>query len=266
MIADSGGTKTDWVLIGIGEKQKFTTSSGHPVNWNEEYWNELAVVLKQKVIPQKCDLYYFGAGCLQRKFRDEAVRRFEKMGFRAKVFSDLHAVGYALYGNSKGWCGIAGTGSVLFKWSRNDIVDLIGGKGHLLGDEGSGYYFGKLIRNALRENQLNLEQYKILNKTGVFVQLKDIHPKNEKKELAKIAKLLSDFKEQFREYHLQNVQLFYDSHLKDIAIGELRFSGSYVYHHQGFWISKFGEFGVKMGKILERPIDMLVEQKAYFIE
>lgn len=52
--------------------------------------------------------------------------------------SDLHGAGYSLFGKESGWGTIMGTGSVLFQWKEQEVVQEIGGKGHLSGDEGSG--------------------------------------------------------------------------------------------------------------------------------
>ena len=42
LVADSGGTQTDWCFVSeTGVREYFTTKSFHPSNWNEDFFKEL---------------------------------------------------------------------------------------------------------------------------------------------------------------------------------------------------------------------------------
>ena len=59
---------------------------------------------------------------------------------------------YAAFGEEPGVLLSAGTGSICLLKTADGPLEQLGGKGYLLGDEGSGYYIGNLaIRNALEE-------------------------------------------------------------------------------------------------------------------
>ena len=266
LIADSGGSKTDWVLIKNEEIISFSGPSCHPHFWSPKFWNELSEFLNKKVAPENCKLYFFGSGCLRKPNNEIAKDAFEKMGFKAKIFSDLHAVGYALQGNQPGWCGIAGTGSVLFNWSGKDVEKIIGGKGHETGDEGSGYYFGKLILNAFRERKLSIVQQHLIENVGLHELLMNLNPVENKKEISVIPKMLAAEKELFKEFHYENIRQFIQKHIDLEFCSTISMSGSYVFFLEKEWREICDKFGVKIDLIIEKPIQLLVEQSHLFID
>lgn len=266
LIADSGGSKTDWALIKNDEVVYFSGPSCHPHFWSPKFWEKLSSFLKEKVDPQDCKLFFFGSGCLRKPNNEIAKNAFEKIGFETKVFSDLHAAAYALKGNDSGWCGIAGTGSVLFEWSGTEVKQIIGGKGHEVGDEGSGYFFGKLIFNAFNEGSLSMDQSILLMKNGLNERFRELNPLENKKEISEIPKMLSGEKELFKEFHTENIRQFIQKHIDLSAVSTISLSGSYVFFHQEEWKEIFSEFGVKIDLIIEKPISRLIEQRPYFID
>ena len=266
LIADSGGTKTDWCLINFaGEKVFFTTESAHPSNWNDAFFVRLTDSLK--VIPeiQLTDLYFFGSGCLNDVNRQFLEQKLVDIGFcKVKVKSDLHGAGHALFGKEPGWGAILGTGSVVFKWDGENVVKVIGGKGHLTGDEGSGFYFGKLVYEAYLGSQLNPQQEKtfsrfILEKIGLS-QLKI------GKNLAEITRDLYPFKIDFKDYHEKNIEIFYETHLKKEAISSLRILGGYAYYHTLILCPFLERKNISVQQVIDKPIVNLVEQIEGFID
>lgn len=88
---------------------------------------------------------------------DEENRSFLKNVLKAyaphiQVFDDAHI---AMYANLKNDCGIvltAGTGSIVYGRNRQGQVLRVGGWGHLMGDEGSGYQIGIQALNVIARN------------------------------------------------------------------------------------------------------------------
>src|SRR5690606_6408527 len=143
---EGGGTKTDWRILEEGQViDSFQTRSYHPSHWNDVFFEEVAEFWIKK-LPSTYKLKGFLAGRLRLEKRSELESALLKRGLHFSVSSDLHAAGIAAYGpHGRGWCAIAGTGSVLFHFNAGEVTEIRGGKGHEEGDEGSAYYFGKLV-------------------------------------------------------------------------------------------------------------------------
>lgn len=162
LIADSGSTKTDWVLLdGNGEVKWSGKSQGlNPYHMSEE---EILRVLREDVWKKMSSskdvelsglkaVFFYGSGVT------EAMRpMMESLLSRVFVGADVHAesdmlgAARALLGNEKGIAVILGTGSNNCYYDGERIVDGIPPLGYILGDECSGTAIGKaFLRIVLR--------------------------------------------------------------------------------------------------------------------
>lgn len=266
LIADSGGTKTDWCAVMNGERIFFETGSCHPANWNAAFWDQLRRDLQAHVDLPRTNLYFFGAGCLNTENRLVAEAAFQKMNFNGvNVKSDLHGAGYALFGKKEGVGIISGTGSVLFYWKDETILKHVGGKGHLIGDEGSGFYFGKLLREKWRNNALLTTQKKVLNPT-VREILTTVNTQNEKFALASLSKLLQNHVAVFRDLHEANINAFIATHFEAETPDQVALLGGYGFGNQSLWRTILAKSGIELTVVLEKPIVSLVERMESFID
>ena len=147
---DAGGTKT----IGILYKENQAIDSikgemGNPiVNFNTAVNNVIQVIenllLKNKV--NYSDISYISIGMAGASTRiPELTSAFkEKLHCKFEIESDLKMSHIATFKNKDGNLFIAGTGSSLLCRKNNQFIQK-GGWGHILGDEGSGYWIGKQI-------------------------------------------------------------------------------------------------------------------------
>lgn len=260
LIADSGGTKTDWCLVKDDQRIFFETRSCHPVNWKENFWEKLSGELSEYADLASAELYFFGAGCLNVENKNLATTQFQAMNFRkVTVKSDLHGAGYALFGKESGAGIISGTGSVLFFWENEEIVHRVGGKGHLGGDEGSGYYFGKLLKDKWEANDLTVEQKRLLHPTGLQV-LNSLNANNEKFSLASLSKVLADHFSAFSNVHEENILSFVSSHFIDQKPDKVSILGGYGFANQALWQSILNRNHIELTVAVEKPIVPLVEQ------
>lgn len=241
ILGEGGGTKTDWRIIENGQViESFQTLSYHPTNWNSNFFDEVAQFWKTKLEPEY-EIKLFLAGCFRHERKLEFEQELFARGLRFSISSDLHAAGIAAYGlQGKGWCAIAGTGSVLFHFNAGEIGELRGGKGHLEGDEGSAYYFGKLV---------------LENSSGLL---------SDKAEVAALAGKYGD-DERFAVYHRRNIEHFAQAHQLD-DVKDLCFIGTYAYHQQKLFSEILGQqFGIQCRFIAE-PIVQLTECQASIFE
>jgi len=262
LIADSGGTKTDWCFINsVGNKQFFTTESYHPQNWSEDFLLRIKAYWGNHADFKNATLHFFCAGCFQAEKANQLVQIFNNLGFlNVTVKSDLHAAALSLYGNNDGFCAILGTGSVFFEWKHNEVTSISGGKGHQSGDQGSGYFFGKLIYHAWLENKLSSDQKIIFEKKVNVLELKESTELfNTKKKYSELAIQLSENNQEFADWHLININSFFDDVWKTNEPLQLRIVGGYFAANSKLFKPYLAEKEVYIQEFNARPIESLVD-------
>ena len=154
LIADSGSTKTDWILVtprdGIFE---IHTQGINPVRDGKD---AILRVLEQELLPQLPASYsparvrFFGAGCID-PFRASVLEGLQRVFPQSEVHadSDLLGAAVALCGNQPGVACILGTGSNSCLYDGERIVQNVSPLGYILGDEGSGAVLGKTLIGCL---------------------------------------------------------------------------------------------------------------------
>ncbi len=151
LIADSGSTKTDWILLNeqLEISRQFSTKGLNPnVITTDAVFNLLITdPAIEKIIPDVSKLFFYGSGCGSEKnvkAMHETLRSvFKKAAVEVK--SDLYGAAYAVSGNKGGIICILGTGSNSCFYNGKELSGGNFSLGYLLGDEGSGFYFGKRL-------------------------------------------------------------------------------------------------------------------------
>jgi N-acetylglucosamine kinase-like BadF-type ATPase len=260
LIAESGGTKTDWAFIdSSGEVVLFTTESYHPSNWNEDFFKCIRDFWQGRG-ELKSKLWFYGAGCLSRSNAELLRSQFQKIGFdEVHVYSDLHAAGIASCGKGEGNIIISGTGSILFHFKNKEVVDYFGGLGHLKGDEGSGFYFGKLVIEAYRNGTLDEEQMSAFQRVQGIDQLLRVGQEDAKYAWASLSKSLKD-SPQFGSFHKKNISSFVSKYVNSKDVSSVYLVGSYAFYNLSIWKAELEKAGCKVIGCIERPIEHLVEQ------
>ena len=272
LVVDSGSTKADWILTSAtqGTLLEFRTSGINPFFLSEK---GIIKILQnaseiQPHLKEVLEIYFFGAGCSspdRREVVSNALSQIFKNAF-VNVEDDLAAAVYATCGNKEGLSCILGTGSNITYFDGEKIQPGNHGLGYILGDEGSGTYFGKkLITSYLYEtfpphlHKAFKEQYN-LDKATVIKQVYENPAPNS--YLASFSKFLSQHKSDpfivdllkagFREFIQTNIQSYSD--YKQLTC---HFIGSIAFHFQDALIAVCQENDIKTGKILKHPIEEL---------
>lgn len=180
LIADSGGSKTDWALISLLTDTskcvlKVRTQGLNPFHQSKDV---ILHTLEQELIPalikateqnnnslREADIiklvtqiYFYGAGCT--KNLSPIVSEALSMAFPSasvKVESDLLGAAHAVCGHEAGIACILGTGANSCQYDGEQIVVNIPPLGYILGDEGSGAVLGKLLLNGIFKGDLPTE-------------------------------------------------------------------------------------------------------------
>src|SRR5665213_654118 len=151
LVADSGSSKTDWLLSLSPQKvQSFRTAGLNPYFLSEK---EIVKILQEQAAdmvvcgPDIKEIYFFGAGCSspdRHEIVSNAISQLFPKSY-VSVDSDLLGSAYATCGHQKGLCCVLGTGSNISFFDGEDIHDGQHGLGFVLGDEGGGTWFGKAL-------------------------------------------------------------------------------------------------------------------------
>ena len=153
LIADSGSTKTTWLLRdGVHPDVCLQTAGINPVRDTEDTICSVVASLPQTAVS---DLYFYGAGCIQPY--SETVSRVLRSAFPGAnicVESDLLGAARALCGHDEGIACILGTGSNSCLYDGTRMVQNVSPLGWILGDEGSGAVLGRTLVGDLLKGQL----------------------------------------------------------------------------------------------------------------
>ncbi len=161
LIVDSGSTKSDWVLLNGNEEHHFETMGLSPYFHTEE--SVKAAIIKNPDLyatrNEVSEIFFYGTGCssdgMKAIIRNGVKSVFEKA--EVEVDHDLMACAVATYEGEPAISCILGTGSNSCFFDGNDVIKVVPSLGYVLGDEGSGAYFGKQFVQALLYGQVPKE-------------------------------------------------------------------------------------------------------------
>lgn len=163
LIADSGGSKTDWRLISDDGKIDQASAPGFNPYYQpiEDLKRSVREILLPKVAAQDevDQIYFYGAGVSSEKNQLTIKSAFLEFFPQAQIEIgwDLLAAARALCGKEPGIACIMGTGSNSCLYDGKNIIGNVANLGWILADEGSGANIGRkflvdYLRNKLPEN------------------------------------------------------------------------------------------------------------------
>lgn len=154
LLADSGSTKTDWVILQPDGQHTYFESLGlNPFLVSEDEFKGIVADTFVAETGQISTLYFYGAGCTP-SMKSKVKIMLESVFTKADIHvqSDLVSAARALFRHKPGITAILGTGSIVGMYNGRDIDKTIPSLGYVLGDEGSGNALGKmLLRDYLRK-------------------------------------------------------------------------------------------------------------------
>ncbi|MBR2458562.1 MAG: ATPase [Bacteroidaceae bacterium] len=162
IIADSGSTKTEWI-VGELAGLSVTTKGINPVRDTKE---EILDVLSTELMPELLssptirqsdvtEIHFYGAGCIppfSQSVKEALEEHFPQA--IAHVYSDLLGAVRALCGREEGIACILGTGSNSCLCKEGEIVKNTSPLGYILGDEGSGAVLGRTLLSEMLKGNL----------------------------------------------------------------------------------------------------------------
>ncbi|RZK81887.1 MAG: N-acetylglucosamine kinase [Pedobacter sp.] len=249
-------------------KFSFSTQGINPyfLNANDIY----KIFSKKKELAAFADevkeIYFFGAGCSSPDKIEVISNGISSYFTKAyvSVEHDLLGSAYATCGDEEGLTCILGTGSNISYYDGKDVHDGAHGLGYILGDEGSGTFFGRKLITSYLYNKMPADlASEFKEEFGIDKEMvvTNVYQKPAANIfLASISKFMAQrTKHPFIQEILRNgFQEFVDTNVKDFANYKklnCHFVGSIAYYYQDVLKEVCQKNQVKVGKIYQKPIE-----------
>ncbi len=274
LIADSGSTKTDWVLLDNNNIIfQYQTIGFNPYFQSSE---DIYEEIKTKLIPVLQDqlhnithIYYYGAGC-STPDKVQVIKLGLYLAFGnilSEVNHDLLAAARALCGKEKGIACILGTGSNSCLYDGKDIIENIPSVGYMFGDHGSGATIGKTFVQYYFDKKLPVHLEKAFENAGYDreVILENVYKRQmPNRYLASITNFISEYnndtfikdliKNCFVDFFEAQVSKY--TNAKTLPVNSV---GSIGYYYKELLEIAAREKGFTIGNIIKSPIDGLIK-------
>lgn len=272
LVADSGSSKTDWMAYSPNQTLTFSTQGINPY-----FVNAFDVV---KILTKNRDLlgyansikevYFFGSGCSspdKNEIISNGLSTFFPKAF-ISVDHDLTGSAYATCGDKKGLSCILGTGSNISYYDGQEVHRGKHGLGYVLGDEGSGTYFGRKMLVSFLHGTMPADLLPL------FAKAYDVDRENvitniyqkpfPNSYLASFSRfMIANKAHPFIQKVLRDgFQEFVDTNIKDYKAYrslDCHFVGSIAYYYQDELKATLLANDIKVGKILQKPIESIFE-------
>lgn len=274
LIADSGSTKCDWVLLDSKGDFIFKTRTlglNPNILTTQKMHRRLAKSEEIAHVSEEISrVYFYGAGCGTERDRLRLKRFLEKYFRRAECDVQEDLMGACLsVTNAPGIVGILGTGSNACFFDGEKLRTHTPSMGYVLMDEASGNYFGK---NLLKDYYYRNMPDDIANKFSKEYNLnpqavKDSLYKNDNPNayLAEFAKFLFSYKSMpsYMEKIIKDgFELFLERWIlpfKEAKEFPIHFVGSIAFYAKNIIVKSLDDQGLTPGNFQRNPIDSLTK-------
>ncbi len=273
LIAEAGASKIQWGIVNKNTVYEFSTSGFNPNVSDRNYLRQLLVSgFPNSFLPSQIkQIQYFGAGCGIDKNKQEVNRALKNFFINAaniEILTDLEAAGKALFGSKSGYVGIMGTGSAFGYFNNGNIQYQAPSLGYLLGDEGSGAHFGKMLISNLILNEFNDEltqlfynEFSIDSKQLISYLYKNKRPNTYlvsftpfiKKHISNV-----ELKELVESSLNQFIEKYVLPTIKENGKGKIGLIGGIAFHFQEIIFSLFEKYKLEKPLIIEKPFFKLI--------
>lgn len=273
LVADSGSTKTDWLLKQPGqEATPFRTPGLNPYFLTEK---EIVKILHDQatdMVAHSADvkeIYFFGAGCSSPDRHEVVSNALSQLFPKAyiSVDSDLLGSAYATCGHEKGLCCVLGTGSNISFFDGEEIHSGKHGLGFILGDEGSGTWFGKALITDFLYGLMPEEIHTLFNNTYQLTKeevIQNVYQKpSPNSYLASFARFFNVIRKTEYGSNLikKGLQEFIDTNIKsypEYHTYKSHFVGSIAFVFADELNALAATQDIHIGKIIKQPINDLL--------
>ena len=270
IIAESGSTKTNWLTE---DNELFETIGFNPLFFSsDDIYNELIKNQGLQKIKDVCtQVFFYGTSCSsddRKKTVFDALKKYFGHAYQLKVDHDMNAAAFATYTGEPGIVCILGTGSNSCLYNGQTIHEEVPALGYVLGDEGSGAYFGKKLLAKFLYHELPEATTQLLRdvygaeKEKIFDAVyKQPHANV---YLARFAQALthSPDKEFIDRFVEEGFIDFFTHHVAcypNYQQYPVHFVGSIAYHFKPVLQKVAAQFGCRLGVVDKNPVYSLLQ-------
>ncbi|MGA0048760.1 MAG: N-acetylglucosamine kinase [Flavobacteriaceae bacterium] len=275
LVVDSGSTKTDWIAVDTKGNTLFSTQT---LGLNPQVLS--SAILKERIInnydlyqnrKKVTHLFFYGAGCGVKSPQERIVKVFEEIFIEAKLIvkEDTYAAVYAASSpNEKSIVCILGTGSNCTYFDGQHIEQRVTSLGYVLMDEASGNFFGKQLIRSYYFNTMPKELALLFEKeydlSPDTIKENIYRRENPNTYLATFSKFLIQYKNNpvFQDIIAKGLERFINHQILQFDNANevpVHFIGSISFYLKDEIENALKRKGLKMGKIVQRPIEELVK-------
>ena len=273
LVADSGSTKCDWLMINAqGETLgEYSTMGLNPYFHSPD---EIEEALKENsdlflLGPEISKVFFYGAGSSNEDLNNKMKSGLNRVFVNADILVDHDLVGaaYAAYDGVPNITCIMGTGSNSCFFDGAKVREEIPSLAILLGDEASGSYFGKKLLRSYFYKKLPQKLHDSFTETYQLSKEELIHrvynEPHSNVYLASFMKFLGEHSDHplFQDWVKNGIQKFIQIHVKCFPEWEsvpVNFIGSVGYYFEDCLRIAAEREGITVGKIIKKPIYSLV--------
>lgn len=279
IIADSGSTKTDWLVVSNDERQSYSGKGVNPFYQSRDTAREYFKGAFPQDFPfsKITAVYYYGAGCSNAEKCADVSYALEHVFTAASISvnHDLLGAARALCKDKPGIACILGTGSNSCIYDGEKVIDNVPSLGFMLGDEGSGGHLGKeLVRRYMYRDlppSLSHAFEKFIDmKPKELINFLYSHP-SPNVFLASYCTFLSHHAHEpyiklmiadcFRAFF--DTQICKYPYFKEIPI---HFTGSVSFHFSEILYAVASAYGAEIVTIVKKPMEDLADYHQYYFQ
>ena len=274
LIADSGSTKCDWLAInedGV-ELRQFSTIGFNPYFHTSELV-EAELNKNTDIIdfaPTVGRVFFYGAGSSSAEMCSIIENGLRKVMPQAdiSVGHDLEGAAFSTWSGTPAITCILGTGSNSCYFDGDSVYEEVPSLAYILGDEGSGSWFGKRLLQAFFYKQLPKDIHddfvSIFNLSVTDVTRMVYTEPNPNVYLASFMKFIARHKQTdiVKDWLQDGFGAFLDAHVAcytDYQNVPVHFIGSVAYHFQDQLVIACEKRGIQVGNFIKKPIEGLAK-------
>jgi N-acetylglucosamine kinase-like BadF-type ATPase len=277
LIADSGSTKSDWLAIDENGQvlAQFNTMGFNPYfHSSDKVEAELKAKPEMMEIAEKIDkTYFYGAGSSSVEMCDIIKEGLSRVLVNSEIHvgHDLDGAAYSTWSGEPSITCILGTGSNSCFFDGEKTHEEVPSLAYILGDEGSGSWFGKRLLQGFFYKQLPqhihddfISEFGLEETHVNYVNKRVYKGDGPNVYLASFTRFIGKHKNDplIRQWLLDGFHAFLSVHVecfsnfKDVPV---HFIGSIAYHFKEELIEACEERGMRVGNMIQAPIDGLAD-------
>lgn len=272
-VVESGSTKANWAMVNTEGNivNTFDTMGFNPFFHSSEFIGKQ--IRKNEALSSTAaivdEVYFYGAGCSSDHYKQIVAHGLMQVFTQASIHvdHDLVAAAFSTYTGEPCISCIIGTGSNSCFFDGHTLHEEVPALAYILGDEGSGSYFGKKLLTDYLYKKLpqsiadDFEDSYLLSKAIVF---ENVYQKpHANVYLAAFTPFVGKHKSHpyFAQMIREGMNLFLQNHVccfENYKEVPTHFVGSVAYHFGEELQQAASALEVKMGNIICQPIEQLV--------